>query len=613
MAQTLEELFKSKQIQSQGGKTAEVAYDIRNSKDIRISSNNVLLDNTGFAAARLLRKNLGARKSETLLESEVTGIRIIRGLSTPVIYGNEIVRITLRTTPMLDAMKAAASGQEQAGGGLIGTKITSARNTINSKLGIPTGATPTYVITGLKDTTKFPTLITQSRMADLEAIRTGAGGSGLGRFLKGLGGGDLKTLGKQALGSAITLAKDKIRGKLFGERSTTGFSNVDNSKNGKSITYNYGSINTATTPTEVKDANGKVINYDAGGANYSKTFTFVFDETATGLKKNKTPTESKQGELTNPKLNFYDASVEGGLAQKTAPTVLSKFSTPELDKLKADDPILLYGSLFNSIPRKSINDAVNTDGTLKPTQVSTFPNIDELKQDGETESILLNTAGVNKSNLIELTIERNKITSDPDRIPKFLESDSRGMYTKKDGINALKVGQEESSTTGLDFVKMKFKLIGGNLIQFRATITGLTETMSPSWDSNKFIGSPFSYYTYSGIERSVSFNFKVFSLNSAEHEISWAKLNELTGMVYPAGYNNISVLPPLVQFTLGDMYHNKASFIESLSYTIDDNFPWEVETKGMILPMIVDVSIGLKFIESKSTTTGKKYSYKPTT
>jgi hypothetical protein len=61
------------------------------------------------------------------------------------------------------------------------------------------------------------------------------------------------------------------------------------------------------------------------------------------------------------------------------------------------------------------------------------------------------------------------------------------------------------------------------------------------------------------------------------------------------------------------MYHKKSSFIDSLSYTIDDTFPWEVETKGMILPMIVDVSIGLTFIESKSTTTGQKYSYKPTT
>ena len=241
MAQTLEELFKSKQLASQNGKTAEAAYDIRNSKNIRISSDNVLVDNTGFAAARLLRKKLGARKSETLLEEEVSGIRIIRGLSTPVIYGNEVVRITLRTTPMLEKMKASTSG-EVGSGGLIGGKIAQARDWVNNKLGIPTGATPTYVVTGLSDKTKYPKLITQSRMVDLESIRTGAQGSLLGKFLKGLGGGDLKTIGKQALGALINLGKSKLRGKLFGERSTTGFNPAEPTKFGGMTTFNYGSI-----------------------------------------------------------------------------------------------------------------------------------------------------------------------------------------------------------------------------------------------------------------------------------------------------------------------------------------------------------------------------------
>ena len=133
--------------------------------------------------------------------------------------------------------------------------------------------------------------------------------------------------------------------------------------------------------------------------------------------------------------------------------------------------------------------------------------------------------------------------------------------------------------------------------------------MSPSWDSNKFIGSPFSYYTYNGIERSVSFNFKVFSLNEGEQKTAWEKLNELTNMVYPIGYNNISVVPPLMYFTLGNLYSKKESFIESLSYTIDDNFPWEIKD-GQVLPMIVDVAVTMKFIESRKSTDNKsKYSY----
>ena len=143
----------------------------------------------------------------------------------------------------------------------------------------------------------------------------------------------------------------------------------------------------------------------------------------------------------------------------------------------------------------------------------------------------------------------------------------------------------------------------------------MTETFSPSWDSNKFAGNPFSYHTYTGIERSVGFNFKIFSLNLDEHKIAWDKLNELTGLVYPLGYNsNSSIKPPFLQFTLGDLYKKKYSFIDSLSYTFDDTTPWEIDEKGYRLPTMISVSIGLKFLETRGNTSGKKfYSLKPTT
>jgi hypothetical protein len=181
------------------------------------------------------------------------------------------------------------------------------------------------------------------------------------------------------------------------------------------------------------------------------------------------------------------------------------------------------------------------------------------------------------------------------------------MYTNRDIINELDVnGRNEDA----DFVALRFQTTADDkLVQFRGTITGLTETTSPSWDSNKFIGSPFNYYTYTGIERSVSFNFKVFSLNEAEHKIAWKKLDTLTGMAYPTAYSGLAVTPPLMKFTIGNLYKAKAAFIESLSYTIDDNYPWEIK-KGMVLPMIVDVAITMKFIESKSSTNGvSKYAY----
>jgi hypothetical protein len=277
----------------------------------------------------------------------------------------------------------------------------------------------------------------------------------------------------------------------------------------------------------------------------------------------------------------------------------------------------LYSELYNRVPRQNSSDGVNSDGTLAPTTPSTFPDFKELKDAGEDNSVLLGKKGLEKhEDIIELTIDRpvksyyERIKNEATRKPKFLESDALGMYTTTDAVNALKVGEVKD---GIDFVTLKFRPFGGKAAQFRATISGLSETLSPTWDSNKFVGSPFNYYTYSNIERSVSFNFKVFSLNESEHQIAWEKLNALTDMVYPLGYRGNAVIPPLIGFTLGDMYHDKASFIESLSYTIDDTYPWEIEKKGMILPMIVDVAVSVKFVENKDAAAAQHYSYAPRT
>jgi hypothetical protein len=66
---TIEELFRSKPIGA-GGETAEHLYDIRDSKKVvRITAANsfdgLLINNTGFAIARLARRGLSSRLSES--------------------------------------------------------------------------------------------------------------------------------------------------------------------------------------------------------------------------------------------------------------------------------------------------------------------------------------------------------------------------------------------------------------------------------------------------------------------------------------------------------------------------------------------------------------------
>jgi hypothetical protein len=73
----------------------------------------------------------------------------------------------------------------------------------------------------------------------------------------------------------------------------------------------------------------------------------------------------------------------------------------------------------------------------------------------------------------------------------------------------------------------------------------------------------------------------------------------LAKKTYPIGYADYGVVAPIIDFTMTDLYSRKKSFIESLSFTIDDNYPWEVFVEGLRLPHIIDVAITLKFIEQR--------------
>jgi hypothetical protein len=140
--------------------------------------------------------------------------------------------------------------------------------------------------------------------------------------------------------------------------------------------------------------------------------------------------------------------------------------------------------------------------------------------------------------------------------------------------DAPKIG--DTSIEDMDFVKLKFTSPSrannkGMSALFRATITGLTETITPTWEPNKFIGNPFNFYTYSSIEKTLGFTFKVYSSNQMEHIAMWERLNFLTSLAYPQGYIDGVVISPFIRFTMGDLYKDKDCVIESLTYTVSDD------------------------------------------
>lgn len=472
------------------------------------------------------------KDTETLIEQETSGIRVKSAVevNNPLIYGNEAIRIVNRTTSTLDTMKSATGG-EAGDGGLIGkglskltggkvSSISQARDAVNSKLGIPTTPNPSRLIEDIeKQSTAEP--ITKDNVGE------GLQGTGLGSFLKETGGGNPKTIGKQAVGKGIGLAKDKLRGVLFGNATDAG------------------------------DANGKEpqINY----------------------------TTNEDGKT------YSDQKLD--LKTKKGDDLLEEINKTKLDLTKVS-PIYGVKRGYNEGRFGDSEYAFdsNKDSFHSPTIY--HPDRQYTKtDDGKLSSVQ------------KLSLENKYgISNSGDKLNLIGKDD----YDSIDDYGRIKKGDE---VIGEDLIPFNIGKVGDKRTPFRAIITGINETVSPSWNSNKMLGNPFPFYTYSQVERNLTFNLKIVCGSPLELSKNWEKIEALTKMAYPSITKSKLVNPPIIQFRLGDIYYDKHGFIESLSYTIPDNATWETNGNLGFLPKFIEVSITIKFIEDTSVLNGL-YGYK---
>mgnify|MGYP003342788677 FL=1 len=70
--------------------------------------------------------------------------------------------------------------------------------------------------------------------------------------------------------------------------------------------------------------------------------------------------------------------------------------------------------------------------------------------------------------------------------------------------------KEDIENSHVSYIKIH-ALGDANPTYFAATITSLQEQINPEWQGYKFVGSPFNVYTYNGVEREISFDFKLYA------------------------------------------------------------------------------------------------------
>lgn len=170
-------------------------------------------------------------------------------------------------------------------------------------------------------------------------------------------------------------------------------------------------------------------------------------------------------------------------------------------------------------------------------------------------------------------------------------------------------------------VPVIFRKYGNNtVVPFVGAVTAISEDVQPEWNSFKYIGSPFKTYRYNGVERSLKFNLKLYYHQPSQKQVMIKKINYLKSLTFPFETTStiyygeksdknaqIGFSPNLLFVSIGDMYKNVFGYMESLSFSIDENVTWvnaeddfadKASTKSSLYPSVIDVSIGIKLIEN---------------
>ena len=88
-------------------------------------------------------------------------------------------------------------------------------------------------------------------------------------------------------------------------------------------------------------------------------------------------------------------------------------------------------------------------------------------------------------------------------------------------------------------IPFRFKdVLNNKILSFDAILSGITDTITPEYSSERYIGRPESVYVYQGVQRAVSFTFDVYPMSRQEMPVLWEKLNYLVGLCYANWVNS---------------------------------------------------------------------------
>ena len=146
---------------------------------------------------------------------------------------------------------------------------------------------------------------------------------------------------------------------------------------------------------------------------------------------------------------------------------------------------------------------------------------------------------------------------------------------------------------------IKFTIAG---ISFLAYLTNLSFDDQLGVEEKKELMAPFGQYVFSSLDRSVSVSFILAASNQSELTTNWNKVKQLQNALAPdLGNGTRGVLrPKSANITIGDIYKDARVIIESVSYAVDNESPWDI-TGGKQYAYYITVDVQCKVLPSSKT------------
>jgi len=200
----------------------------------------------------------------------------------------------------------------------------------------------------------------------------------------------------------------------------------------------------------------------------------------------------------------------------------------------------------------------------------------------------------------------------------LIEKSTNGLLNSRTyDVTTLSALVKENTGNDLQFIKINIEDTFEYLL-FPAAITGdINDSMTPEWNSFKYVGSPFNTYRYNGVERKISFDFKVYWIDNGQQVVMRDKLKLLRLLAYPSTnltaiklnesnpYKPMIFTPNTIQLSIGTFYTNLKGFVSNLSISVPQEVPWASSNptflpanSNIIYPHYVDVSFEMTIIEN---------------